>query len=451
MGTQAISAIAARSVPSLLNARAWRFALILGVAPNLAMLLVLPFYVAARPLSPLLYVFAGPLALRARPALSYLLFPLIAVADLSLVAMAAFHLPFGTAIQSMRYMASLDLTSSVFYVVVLGFFVANGVAIACLVNRNRQALQGAMVLPAVLVAIGVASFEHHINRPFLKQPAQSFESAFSINNFDAATIADGGRNVLFVMVEGLGALSNPAHAAILSHRLQPALDTGRYKLSSGLSNFEGSTTGAESRELCGQWGDHTDYLDRTAYDCLPAALADRGYRTIAYHGFSQRMFERETWYPRIGFQELHFLESLTSTDGRFRRRCGSVFAGLCDKDVAGAIRDRLTEQPAERKFLYWLTLNSHIPYVRKQEGELKCGSDAAAIASTQVCELTELWADVFDSVATIAKDPALPPTDIFIVGDHTTPLWNRAAAAHFTPHKVQWYLLRANRGVSDRG
>ena len=127
-----------------------------------------------------------------------------------------------------------------------------------------------------------------------------------------------------------------------------------------------------------------------------------------------------------------------------------MFAGLCDKDVADAIRDRLTEQPAERKFLYWLTLNSHIPYVRKQKGELKCGSDAAAIANTQVCELTELWADVFDSVATIAKDPGLPPTDIFIVGDHTTPLWNRAAAAHFTPHKVQWYLLRDNRGVSDR-
>lgn len=114
MGSQAIAARAARSIPSLLNARAWRFALILGVAPNLAMLLVLPFYVAARPLSPLLYVFAGALALRTRPALAYFLFPLVAVVDLSFVAMAVFHLPFGTAIQSMRYMASLDLTSSAF-------------------------------------------------------------------------------------------------------------------------------------------------------------------------------------------------------------------------------------------------------------------------------------------------------------------------------------------------
>ncbi|WDZ75861.1 sulfatase-like hydrolase/transferase [Ensifer adhaerens] len=450
MSSQGISAIAARSVPSLLSAKAWRFALVLGVAPNLAMLLVLPFYVVARPLSPLLYVLAGSLAPRARPVLAYLLFPLIAIVDLGLVAMAVFNLPFGTAIQSMRYMASLDLTSSVFYVVVFGFFVANGVAIACLFNRNRKVLQGAMVLPAVLVAIGVASLERQVNRPFLKQPAQSFESALSINGVDPAALADAGRNVLFVMVEGLGALSDPAHAAILSQRLQPALDTGRYTLSSGLSNFEGSTTGAESRELCGQWGDHTDYLDQATYDCFPAAMADVGYRTISYHGFSQEMFERETWYPRIGFQESHFIEGLATAGDRFARRCGSVFAGLCDKDVADAIRDRLLKQPTERKFLYWLTLNTHIPYVRKQDGDLKCGSEAAAIANAQVCELTELWADVFDSVATIAKDPTLPPTDIFIVGDHPTPLWSRAAAGHFTPHKIQWYLLRDNRDVPGR-
>ncbi len=448
MSAKAISAIAARAVPSLASVKAWRFALILGVAPNLVMLLVLPFYVAARPFSPFLYVFSGHLALRVRPALAYLLFPLVAIADLALVAMAVFNLPLDTAIQSVRYMASLDLTSSVFYLVVFGLFVANGLAIAFLFNRNRPVLQGAMVLPAVLVAFSVASLERQINRPFLKQPAQSFESALSMNDIDPAAVADGGRNVLFVMVEGLGALSDPAHAAILSQRLQPALGSGRYKLSSGLSNFEGSTTGAESRELCGQWGDHTDYLDQASYDCFPAAMAERGYRTVSYHGFSQEMFERDKWYPSIGFQESYFLENLATADDRFSQRCGSVFSGLCDSDVAKAIRDRLTKNKTERTFLYWLTLNSHIPYVPKQHGQLKCGSEKAEIANRQVCELTELWADVFSNVAAIAEDPALPPTDIVIVGDHPTPLWNRAAAGHFTPHKVPWYLLRDNRQVA---
>lgn len=444
MSSRSLSALAARSVPSLSSTSAWRLALIISVVPNLAMLLVLPFYVAVRPLSPLLYVFAGLLAMRARPAFAYLLLPLVALIDLGLVAMAVFHLPLGAAIQSIRYMASLDLTSSAFYLLVFGLFVANGIAIAFLVNRKRQVLQGANVLPAVLVAISVAVLEHQINRPFLKQPAQSFESALSINGVDPSALANEGRNVLFVMVEGLGSFANPAHAAILTRRLQPALDTGRYRLSSGISNFEGSTTGAESRELCGQWGDHTDYLDQGSYNCFPAAMADQGYRTISYHGFSQSMFEREKWYPRIGFQESEFFESLSTADDRFRQRCGSVFTGLCDNDIAHAIRDRLTEESAKKTFLYWLTLNSHIPYVPKHNGHLKCGSDTAEITNTQVCELTELWADVFDNVATIANDPSLPPTDIFIVGDHPTPLWDRAAARHFTPHKVQWHLLRDN-------
>ena len=448
MNSRTISAVAARSVPSLSSARAWRFALLLGVVPNLVMLLALPFYVATRALSPLLYVFAGQIALRAPPALAYVLFPVIAVADLGLVAMAVFNLPFDTAVQSMRYLASVDLTASAFYLAVLGVFVANGIGIAWLFNRNRRALRGAMVLPAVLLALGVALLERHINRPFLKQPAQFFESALSSNGADPATIAQAGRNVLFVMVEGLGALSDPAHAAILSERLQPAIESGRYTLSSDLSNFEGSTTGAESRELCGQWGDHRDYLGKASYDCFPAAMADRGYRTVSYHGFSEEMFERDKWYPSIGFQESHFLEDLATDDDRFSQRCGSVFAGLCDNDVAAAIRDRLTKKPTERTFLYWLTLNSHIPYVPKHKGQLNCGSASAEIANTQVCELTELWADVFANVAAIAEDPALPPTDIFIVGDHPTPLWNRAAASHFTPHKVQWYLLRDNRQVA---
>ncbi|WP_457581190.1 sulfatase-like hydrolase/transferase [Ensifer canadensis] len=413
------------------------------------MLLVLPFYVAARPLSPFLYLIGGLFALRAKPTLAYLLFPLIALIDFGLVVMVAFHLPLGAAIQSMRYMASLDLTSSVFYVVVISLFLANGIAVACLVNHNRQVLRGATLLPVALVAVSVTMLERHANRAFLKQPADSFESALSITGIDAAVVANGDRNLLFVMVEGLGAFSSPVHAAVLSRRLQPALATGRYELSSGLSNFEGSTTGAESRELCGRWGDHTDYLRRTSYDCFPAAMADRGYRTISYHGFSQRMFERDKWYPRIGFLESHFLEGLAADSNRFRQRCGSVFTGLCDNDIASAIRDRLTTNPAERKLLYWLTLNSHIPYVPKLEGNFKCGSDAAEIANTKVCELTELWADVFDNVATIATDPDLPPTDIFIVGDHPTPLWERAAAKHFTPHKVQWHLLRDNRATTN--
>ena len=60
-----------------------------------------------------------------------------------------------------------------------------------------------------------------------------------------------------------------------------------------------------------------------------------------------------------------------------------------------------------------------------------------------VCELTELWGEIFDKVAAIAADPSLPATDILVVGDHHTPLWERSAKKRFTLGKVDWYLLRS--------
>ena len=89
-----------------------------------------------------------------------------------------------------------------------------------------------------------------------------------------------------------------------------------------------------------------------------------------------------------------------------------------------------------------------MPFVAKEKPTLACRSAAASIANGTVCELTELWADVFDSVATIMADPRLPPTDILVVGDHHTPLWERAAKDRFTLGAVDWYFLRSDRAAA---
>lgn len=107
---------------------------------------------------------------------------------------------------------------------------------------------------------------------------------------------------------------------------------------------------------------------------------------------------------------------------------------------------RLKTDIERPKLVYWLTLNSHIPYVATKDGPLDCEAPGtAAIDNRTVCELTELWAAVFDKVAKIAADPSLPATDILVVGDHHTPLWERAAKKRFTPGKVDWYLLRSSQ------
>jgi hypothetical protein len=436
------------SIPSLQDRNAWLLVLLLVLVPNLFLLLTVPFYVLVRPISPLLYLGAGLVSLRTNPMLTFPLFLLAGAIDLILIVAIAFHLPFDLAIDSARYLASIDVAASLFYVSTILLFIVNSLVAAWLLNRHRSTVRSVSILPAVMVALALTLIERQINAPFTKHENPVFQSALSINGLDAKSVSANGRNLLVVMVEGLGAYKDPAMARHLSERLSPALKTGRFDLVEGLSNFKGSTTGAESRELCGKWGDHNDYLSAPHYDCLPAQLAGAGYETTSFHGFSSTMFARDAWYPSIGFQERHFFEDLSKDTAMFKDRCGSVFVGLCDKDFAPVLANRLKMNGDKPKFVYWLTLTSHIPYVPKSPGNLGCGTAKAKIANKRVCELTDIWADVFDTVAALANDQDLPPVDILLVGDHSTPLWEKPAAALFQPGKVQWYLLKSRNAAT---
>ena len=140
--------------------------------------------------------------------------------------------------------------------------------------------------------------------------------------------------------------------------------------------------------------------------------------------FGTHMFLRDQWYPKIGFKNLHFQKELLREAGeKLPGRCGSVFSGLCDLEVADIVKADLTNGKGNPKFIYWLTLNTHIPYVKAENGSLRCNLSNAVIRNDTVCELTELWLGVMEKVNEVAADPNLPPTDILVVGDHHTPLW----------------------------
>lgn len=445
----AITAEAANQ-PSLrqrmLQPEAWRLAFILSVAPNILFLAAMPFFVAVRPVSPMLYFFAGLISLRFSGFLAYILFLLASVLDFAFVVAVAFNLPFNTAVRSVHYLATIDAAASLFYILIAMLFLANGLATAWFLNHNRHQyrLKNMSLLPAALMAIAVWFVDSQVNEPYLKQSAPYFESAASLNGITADAVAAKKRNLLVVMVEGMGSYANPEHRDLLRSKFEALANAGRFDLVSGTSNFEGSTTGAESRELCGQWGDFSDYLTSESYDCLPRQLSKRGYKTIAYHGYSHEMFARDRWYPAIGFTESHFMEDLRTDRAKFPELCGSVFRGLCDVDMAKTVSQRLKREPSNPKMVYWLTLDSHIPYVPPTGSPFRCETEAALIDNKRVCELTAIWGRVFDSVVGIANDPDIPPTDILVVGDHSTPLWERPAARHFIPGKVDWYQLSAS-------
>lgn len=70
----------------------------------------------------------------------------------------------------------------------------------------------------------------------------------------------------------------------------------------------------EMRELCGiETRVRIDAaVERLAGTCLPRQMPEKGYRTVAIHGYKSRMFQRSDWYPQIGFERSYFLEDLKS-------------------------------------------------------------------------------------------------------------------------------------------
>ena len=435
----------------ILSRPSLQLALAVAVVPNIVFLLASPWYIVARPIAALSYLLAGIVALFALWWVACGVFVFAGLCDLMLIVMFAFHLPIDVALNSLKYMSSIDVTGSLLYIAIVTTVVLTSTCAAWMVNRSRNELRSASLVPAILVAFGVTWGDWTFTYPYFDKPELPFDSAMARANLTGDSIVKQRKNLFIVMVEGLGAFSEPEQRDLFQSRLASNLKSDRFSLKSGTSSYIGSTTGATSRELCGKWGDYLTYLGKGKHDCLPRRLAENGYETIAYHGRSYTMFERDRWYPAIGFQNLYFYDRLVKEYGaRLTGRCGTVFDGLCDRQIAGVVKDELLKADAAPKLVYWLTLNSHIPYTPLPEGTMNCGAPHSAISNKTVCELSEIWLSVFDEINKIAKSPSLPPTDILVVGDHHTPLWERRAKDMFTLHKVDWYLLQDQRQADSR-
>ncbi len=111
-------------------------------------------------------------------------------------------------------------------------------------------------------------------------------------------------NVLMVIVEGLGAFKDTKKQDLIWGPLVEISVNDGYVVQTGYTQYFGSTSSAEARELCNRFGDYRDFRERGNLDCLPRLALKSGYNTAAFHTFSGTFFERLDWYPKVGFQEL---------------------------------------------------------------------------------------------------------------------------------------------------
>jgi hypothetical protein len=323
-------------------------------------------------------------------------------------------------------------------------------ALACLKQRNTLMRANVFVLFFLALAFGALDYINNVS------PHYSFgstfgrnkpvESASEVSGFNVAAGAHGN-NIVVVIVESLGyLLDQRARERIAAPLYDPAV-TEDYLVTAGHTVYYGSTTSGEMRELCNTRTFYTDFVEEHGSSCLPNLLKSRGYTSIALHAFSGGMFEREKWYPEVGFDKELFGQDLVKTTGRF---CGGAFRGACDADLAPIItaQSQQAAKGGKPRFIYWLTLNTHIPVAPGDAlTDFQCASDGSGFGTKKVCRMAELWHDVFSVVAKIARDPAVGPADILVVGDHAPPLWSRRGRAQFAPGQVAWYRLQPHRDV----
>ncbi len=249
-------------------------------------------------------------------------------------------------------------------------------------------------------------------------------------------------NVVLILVESWG---KPRAADLEGALVQPYLYEGlseRYTVSQGTVPFHGPTVNGESRELCGSamgFGLLSASVSQLK-GCLPARMNGMGYHSIGVHGNSGRMFDRSEWYSRIGFDETWFKEGLQRSGLPV---CPGAFPGICDAAASEWIGDQLQRSSDSPKFIYWVTLNSHlpVPIPNMVKSPPTCEGSHVAAESPALCSWYQLEFNVHRSVVELAMRETTRPTVFLVVGDHAPPFSSVKLRSQFSDEVVPYVLL----------
>ena len=249
--------------------------------------------------------------------------------------------------------------------------------------------------------------------------------------------------ILFIVAESWGAAKNPKADEAILQNLSALKNTVLTDWQQGAFKDVGATVQGEMRELC-----HTaiegfalSKIPTSEFaQCLPNVLRQKGYQTIAMHGASSQLYDRFSWYEKVGFQKTIFAENLIGMP-----TC-TPFNGVCDKDLMGIVQKTFAEYHNKPLFFYWMTLTTHTPYSRDDvidKNRYKCeqfGIDDDA----DVCGNFKLEAQFFDELAQLLQKPEMRGTQVIVVGDHPTPIVNLEQMYRYTDNegKVSWVSFK---------
>jgi len=422
------------------------------VLPNLGYWLLLIVGGPPRPQAVLLTGLVGILVHRAPFAVKLGAFLAAMVVSAMFFISALFNLSILSLIHALQFATELKPAASIEYLVCATALLATLVLAWWRLRLPTRLVEPTRIVFAATITILVAAMDMAMAKDTIgtyeRTPEAGAPFTSAVERSGLERLATGGQHVLVVMVEAMGQPTDPAVRRRLIDLWAPPEVRARYDVSAGETLFYGSTTNGEMRELCGRWAEYSEVMEEQDPTCLPARLAAQGYHSQAWHSFNGGFFDRSHWYPNIGFDEMRFSPELYEAGAE---RCPGVFPGACDRDVPRQIGAALKEA-SQPQFLYWLTVNSHLPVLRSRQLQTEdCGGFDRTLDREfpMTCRLLQLFDQSGQALAREIVAADFPATAILIVGDHIPPFFDRHHRTQFEPDRVPWILLRPREHAAD--
>lgn len=264
---------------------------------------------------------------------------------------------------------------------------------------------------------------------------------FEITHFERASDKlfkqpSASNKILLIVAESWGSTLPEISDAVIAPLLKKQANYQVF--SRGETSFLGATVAAEFKELCGLKPRHFNMKKTVSgfEHCLPNQLKTKGYVTKGIHGAAGTMYDRAYWYPKAGFEQTTFLESEPRNE-----LCYS-FPGACDRELFDETLNFFSNN--QKGFMYWLTLNTHSPYDKRdiKENVFNCGLFSIT-ENSELCRHFKLHAQFFNGLAHLLDNPAMKGVDIVIVGDHQPPISDDYEREHyFKKGYVSWLRIK---------
>ena len=268
-------------------------------------------------------------------------------------------------------------------------------------------------------------------------------SAGAISFVDRRSSSEAAPNVVLILVESWGLALDSHLAGSLTAPYDDPRISRKFQISYGSVPFTGLTLPGEARELC-----HSTLgfgilraSGETARQCMPAYFHARGYESVALHGYVGQMYNRNALYPNLGFDQVWFGPDLRKLG---LPNCRGAFPGICDGSIASWIgTSLLNEDHGKPRFIYWVTLNSHlpIPATPDLQDDGVCATQPALRNSAALCSWFRLVREVHQAVQQAALGPSARPTVFLLVGDHAPPFGEPQLRGMFSSTQVPYVLL----------